>query len=204
MRFRPAGVIALVVTGLALVALVVIALGDGDHAPAAAPGPAQTFNAALHDELIAMYERYRSGHGGGPDLEGDDERTERLKEIISEYGWPTYTLVGEDGGTAAWTIAQQSDLDTPFQEKSLILLREAVAAGQASPGQLAALEDRVAVVKGEPQPYGTELRCSPNGPEPTGPIARDAGLDARRAAAGLQPMAVYRRAFGELCARGGA
>jgi hypothetical protein len=161
-----------------------------------APG----FDQALHDELVAMLERDQSGRTGGPDPEGDAARTERLKEILAEHGWPTYDLVGEDGEDAAWAIVQHSDQDPAFQREALELLREAVEAGQASPGNLAYLTDRVAVGAGEPQTYGTQVGCGPGGPEPATPLVDEAGIDVLRAEVGLDPWADYLAEMEGICA----
>ena len=168
----------------------------GTTSEARAPG----FDQALHDELTAMLERDQSGRTGGPDPEGDLARTERLKEILAEHGWPTYDLVGEDGEDAAWAIAQHSDQDPEFQREALELLREAVAAGQASPGNLAYLTDRIAVNAGEPQTYGTQVGCGEDGPEPATPLVDEAGIDALRAEVGLDPWADYLAEMATICA----
>jgi hypothetical protein len=203
------------VRALLLVAVVVLLAGcSGQSADRAAPastsGAATTessptttrppgFDQELHDELVAMLERDQSGRTGGPDAEGDAARTERLAEILDEHGWPTYDLVGEDGEEAAWAIAQHSDLDPAFQRRALELLRTAAAAGQASPGNLAYLEDRVAVAAGQPQTYGTQVGCAPEGPQPATPLADPAGVDGLRAAAGLEPLADYLAEMAEIC-----
>jgi hypothetical protein len=166
---------------------------------ASTPAPSPGFDQELHDELLAMLERDQSGRTGGPDAEGDAARTERLAEILDERGWPTYDLVGEDGEDAAWAIAQHSDLDPAFQRRALELLRTAVAAGQASPGNLAYLEDRVAVAAGQPQTYGTQVGCAPDGPQPATPLADPAAVDGLRATAGLEPLADYLAEMSEIC-----
>ncbi len=161
------------------------------------------FNQALHDELIAMADRDQAGRTGGSDSEGDAARTARLSEILDEFGWPTFDLVGEDGEDAAWVIAQHSDLDPEFQERALELLREAVEDGQASPGNLAYLEDRILVGRGDPQIYGTQIRCGPDGPMPATPIADEANVEERRIAADLQPLSEYYAELAVICAGGG-
>ncbi|MFW3170202.1 DUF6624 domain-containing protein [Geodermatophilus sp. CPCC 206100] len=168
--------------------------------PASGPPRSPLFDQALHDELLAMAERDQSGRTGGADLEGDDPRTTRLAAILDEHGWPTFDLVGEDGEDAAWLIAQHSDQDPALQRRALELLRPVVAAGQASPGNLAYLEDRVAVGAGRPQLYGTQVGCGPGGPAPATPIADEAAVDERRAAAGLEPLADYLAEMAEICA----
>src|SRR5690554_4548472 len=166
----------------------------GPEAPPPSTGP---FNQELHNELVAMLERDQAPDGGG---ESSQARTDRLEEIILEFGWPTIGLVGEDGEEAAWAIAQHSDLDPEFQRFALEQLRAAVEIGQASAGNLAYLDDRVATGADEPQTYGTQVRCGPDGPEPATPITDEAGLEQRRADAGLPPFSDYLAEMTALCA----
>lgn len=187
----------------------------GSGGPSASPAPAAPstadpstagpvrFDRALHDELMGMYRRDQRERRTGMVGEGDQVRTDRLEEILDEHGWPTISLVGEDGADAAWTIAQHADLDPAFQARALELLRAAAAAGEASPGNLAYLEDRVAVAQGRPQTYGTQIRCADGAAEPATPIEEPGGVEARRAAAGLEPLADYQREMDAICAQGG-
>jgi hypothetical protein len=209
--------------GAAMVALAVLALagcasaGPAPTAPPTAEPSAEAttaplpdeiashewptlFDQALHDELVAMLARDQAGRMGGDDPEGDRARTERLLEIVAQYGWPTIALVGKDGEDAAWAIAQHSDLDPVPQTTFLLWLQAAVDAGEASPGNLAYLADRVAVAAGDPQRYGTQMGCGPDGPEPATPIEDEAGLEQRRADAGLDPHADYVTEMTEICA----
>jgi hypothetical protein len=158
------------------------------------------FDQVVHDELIGMLDRDQAERTGGPVSEGDQARTDRLREIVEEHWWPTFDLVGEDGEDAAWAIAQHSDLDPEFQQLALEYLRVAVAADQASPGNLAYLEDRVAVARGEDQLYGTQVGCGPDGPVPATPIRDEASLEQRRADAGLDPYADYLAEMEPICA----
>ena len=126
-----------------------------------------------------MMERGPGGHGDF------NARQTRLAEIFDEHGWPGWQLVGEDGSTAAWLIVQHADLDVEFQRRGLGLLEEAVAAGDASPGDLAYLVDRVRVADGQPQVYGTQWTPDAAGEwQPRTPIEDEANVDARRAEAG--------------------
>lgn len=181
--------------------------GEGDDGASGSDGsagrssepttPARVEDPALRDELLAMMEQDQSQGSGG-----DSERVERLGEILDEHGWPTYDLVGERAEDAAWVIAQHADVDLAFQKRALRLLRAAVADDQASPGNLAYLEDRVAVAEGRPQTYGTQVDCSRQGPEPSTPIAKRGSVDRRRAAADLEPLRQYYRQMGKICERG--
>ena len=214
----PSAVTAVVLTFL----LVGCAASDAPDAPSVSPTVSETpasqadcpstapphdgaeFDQALHDELIAMFERDQAGRlGTAPDNEGDGTRTERLREIIAEHGWPTYDLVGEDGEDAAWTIAQHSDLDPDFQRCALEHLRIAVDAGQGSPGNLAYLEDRIAAAAGEPQRYGTQIGCGPDGPQPATPLLDAGRIDEVRASVGLPPYEEYLAEMAAVCAETG-
>jgi hypothetical protein len=131
----------------------------------------------------------------------DRENTARMKEILEERGWPGWSLVGEDGSTAAWALVQHADLDPAFQELALAYLMGAVEADDASLGDLAYLIDRVRVAKNLPQVYGTQIGPGPDGDiAPRTPIEDPDTVDARRAAAGLGTLVEYydeiREAFG--------
>ena len=173
-------------------------LPDGCPTPAD-PGPHE-YDEQLHDELMAMFERDQSGRTGGPDDEGDPARTERLREVLAERGWPGFDLVGEDGEDAAWTIAQHADLDPDLQRCALALLEIAVDAGQGSPGNLAYLSDRVAVGAGEKQRYGTQVGCGDDGtPRPATPLEEPGRVDELREEAGLPPYEEYLTEMEQLC-----
>lgn len=162
--------------------------------------PEVELNPELQAELVEMQAADQAERTGQVAGNGDRERTDRLAEIISEVGWPTRSLVGTDGATAAWVIAQHSDQDVAFQERALELMREAVQDYEADPTELAYLEDRVATNRGEPQTYGTQIGCV-GGEATPGPIADEDGVDERRAEAGLQPLADYLAELTEVCAQ---
>lgn len=164
------------------------------------PSTPVQFDQALHDELMAMFRRDQAGRTGGVDNEGDTARTERLKEIIEEYGWPTTDLVGKDGADAAWAIAQHSDLDPEFQGEALELIRAAAEDGQASWGNVAYLEDRVAAGAGKPQTYGTQIGCVRGRAKLATPLTEPERVDELRAEAGLEPLDDYLAELDEICA----
>jgi len=166
----------------------------------------------LDADQVALVEEAGQPHlaaelPGRPVEEWQDEaRTERLTEIIDEYGWPTRTLVGDDGATAAWLIAQHSDLDVDFQERALELMRAAVEDGEADPTELAYLEDRVALNSGRPQTYGTQIACVDGHAEPS-ELADPDRVEELREEVGLQPLDDYLAELEPACqeeASGGA
>lgn len=140
--------------------------------------PKGQHTARLPDDLAAEWERI------------DAENTRWLGEVLDARGWPGRTLVGEDGADASWLLAQHADRDPGRQREFLDALRGAVAQGEASPGNLAHLEDRVRVNAGQPQLYGTQFTVTGDDFGPC-PIEDPPRLDERRAGAGLEPFAAY-------------
>jgi Family of unknown function (DUF6624) len=154
----------------------------------------------LRRELLDMQEADQAERTGESDGAWDDTpRTERLAEIIDEHGWPGHDLVGEDGASAAWVIAQHSDLDVEFQRRALDLMREAVEEDDADPTELAYLEDRVALADGGPQVYGTQIGCVDGAAQPA-ELADPDRVDERRAEVGLPPLADYLAELADACA----
>ena len=124
--------------------------------------------------------------------ETDRVHNARMAEILDQFGWPGWRLVGGDGAFAAWVLIQHADLDLPLQKRGLELMQAAVDAAKADPSDLAYLIDRVRVAEGEPQIYGTQWGSDANGePEPRTPIEDEAMVDLRRAAVGLGTIEDY-------------
>ena len=120
----------------------------------------------------------------------DETHTARMKEIIGQYGWPGYNLVGQDGSQAAWVLVQHSG-DLEFQKRCLELLTEAASGDDASWGNVAYLTDRILVAKGKPQVYGTQFRPEQGQVVPF-PIENEEQVNQRRAEVGLPSLEEYR------------
>jgi hypothetical protein len=120
-----------------------------------------------------------------------DANAARLRAIIEEFGWPTESLVGEDGAKAAWRLAQHSINHPAFMRECRRLVGEASTRGAVPRWQFAYLDDRVRVYEGMPQRYGTQWRGSAQGLEPY-PIEDASKVDALRAELGLPPLAELR------------
>ncbi|MEK7216470.1 MAG: DUF6624 domain-containing protein, partial [Chloroflexota bacterium] len=115
--------------------------------------------------------------------------TARMRAYFDEFGWPGPELVGPAGADAAWLVAQHAVLDPPLQRRCLTLLEAAVRVGEGSVTQFAYLTDRIRVLAGRPQWYGTQHDWDESGSMSPLPI-QDAGrVDERRASAGLPTLA---------------
>jgi hypothetical protein len=127
-------------------------------------------------------------------LEADGENLPWLKGVVAEHGWPGASLVGTDGAHAAWLLAQHADADPAFQRHCLGLLAAAVEAGEATPVDQAFLTDRVLLAEGKQQEYGTQL-TSRGGKWVPNNLRDPDGVDQRREAAGMEPLAERLRRF---------
>ena len=108
-----------------------------------------------------------------------------LQAIAAAHGWPTAALVGEDGAEAAWPVAQHAIGLPDFQRACLETLR----VSDAPAWQAAYLEDRIRVLEGRPQLYGTQFDWDADGRMSPEPIEDPDRVDERRAAVDLPPLA---------------
>lgn len=166
--------------------------------------PSEAANPALRDELLALVEadqaeRFEAIEAAGS-LEGvpdsvrdalarrDSARTDRLREIVAEHGWPRAALVGTDGVAAAFLVLQHSP-DRVLMAVLLPEIERAYEAGEIAGQSVALLTDRVRLAAGLPQRYGTQMDVVDGEAvlRPTEP----GDLDARRAAMCMVPLDVY-------------
>jgi hypothetical protein len=119
----------------------------------------------------------------------------RVKKILDERGWLGEDIIGHYGNLALFLVIQHSNLKT--QEKYLPMMREAVKKGNASPGNLALLEDRVALRQGKRQIYGSQLeRDEVTGESYVLPLEDPDNVDKRRSGVGLEKLQDYLSNFG--------
>ena len=78
----------------------------------------------------------------------------QLKAIVDRFGWPTKSMVGARGASAAFLIAQHNEAYLP---EALRLMQE-VPRGEVQPSDMAMAEDRVLTRQGRPQRYGSQLK----------------------------------------------
>ncbi|WP_053842063.1 DUF6624 domain-containing protein [Xanthomonas graminis] len=163
---------------------------------------------SLRQELLARVEKDQAvrqkviAEGAGGSWEHtvpvDRDNTAWLKKVVMEKGWPTKSMVGEDGSKAAFLIAQHATLDPTFQEQVLAQMQAALAQKEADPADFALLKDRVLLHQGKPQRYGTQFGTDPDGTMFLDNTQDLDGLDARRQAMGLPPIADYKKALSDL------
>jgi hypothetical protein len=132
--------------------------------------------------------------GYAPEMERvHRENAERLAAIMDRHGWPGSSLAGEDGAEAAWSIAQHAISRPAFQRRCLELLQAAVEAGEAPSLHEAYLTDRIRFNERRPQVYGTIFDWDADGRMSPWDIEYPDGVEDRRAAVGLPPLAEHVR-----------
>jgi hypothetical protein len=90
-------------------------------------------------------------------------KSEDLKQVIAENGWPDAERFGEHAEAAAFMIVQHADYDPELQELCHTLLLERVHKNRARMGYLAFLTDRILCNFGKHQRFGTQIREVTNG-----------------------------------------
>lgn len=116
----------------------------------------------------------------------DAENTKFLKELISKYGWPTISQVGKDAARAAWLTVQHTP-DKEFRKECLELMKLA-GPSEVENQNLARTIDRVRILDGLPQYYGTSFTLTPEGAWAAKNIEDLNNVDTRRAAMGLTTL----------------
>ena len=159
-------------------------------------------------KLIAFMREAPAGETASPEMaeqrrelalevmEIDREATAYLKVVVDELGWPTRTMVGVDGASAAWILAQHADRDPEFQARALELMRPLGAQGEAAPDEFALLTDRVLLARGETQVYGKQFAPDEDGVRRPRPVEEPEGLNERRRSMGLDSIEKYARSLG--------
>ncbi|MFD2904529.1 DUF6624 domain-containing protein [Sphingobacterium anhuiense] len=113
-----------------------------------------------------------------------------VTKILDHDGWMGPQDIGMFASQGLFLVIQHANLAT--QEKYLPIVEEAEKNGKTFSSNLAILKDRIAVRKGQEQPYGsqgfTDKKTKKNF---IYPIMDINNLDKRRAAMGLPPMVEY-------------
>jgi hypothetical protein len=120
----------------------------------------------------------------------DKQNQKYVSKILDEHGWIDYKIIGFDASSALFLVVQHAD--SIFQEKYLPFLKQAVKEKKAFGHDLALLEDRVLIRRGQKQVYGSQIQCDSTGKNCwILPIEDERNVDKRRKEVGLQPLADY-------------
>jgi hypothetical protein len=114
--------------------------------------------------------------------------TARLKTMSTQRGgtWPTRSVVGAAGVHAVYLLTQS---DTGLARNVLHRMMEAGPA-ESPAADVATFEDRMRLVWGRKQIYGTQFRVGADGKVELSPMEDSSHADMRREDAGLPPFKV--------------
>ncbi|WP_158856434.1 DUF6624 domain-containing protein [Lunatibacter salilacus] len=115
---------------------------------------------ALRDKLVPSGQLFDGYHSEMEKLHL--RNADCLNQFIERIGYPTTDKVGEEASEAAWLVIQHAISLPAFMVKCRTLLEVAVLENKANPKNLAYLTDRIAVLSGEPQLYGTQFDWDEN------------------------------------------
>jgi len=81
----------------------------------------------------------------------------KAEKMFSQYGFPGFAQIGEQGSRNFWLIVQHCDKFPEFQKKVLLAMDKEVKGNNADPNNYAYLFDRVQVNAGQKQKFGTQV-----------------------------------------------
>ncbi|QDH78577.1 hypothetical protein FKX85_05840 [Echinicola soli] len=140
----------------------------------------------LRDKLVR---KGQLGKGYSEEMAALHNRNAKLlDEIMDRIGYPTSDKVGKRASEAAWLVIQHSIGQPGFMKRSAKLLESAVREDKADPINLAYLTDRIAVLEGKLQLYGTQFDWDENGEMSPSPIDDMVKVNGRRKSIGLKPL----------------
>jgi len=183
-------------------------LANRHEALVASNGPGT--DAGLRDQLLKMMAEDQDARGivnGKPKAkdtmmvasnlnEIDAALTAQLKDIVKAHGWPTIALVGYDASNGAVLILIHSR-DHAWQREMLPQLEAYADEGKIDGSQVAVAIDKELVSEGKLQRYGTQFK-SVDGGMAMYAVEDPGGLDAKRAAVFLPPLAAYKKMLSDI------
>jgi hypothetical protein len=126
----------------------------------------------------------------------DAKRTDELKQIVAEKGWPTIALVGIDASNGAMLVLTHTP-DHAWLEQLLPQLQQLADAGKIDASPFAMAVDKQLVAEGKLQRYGSQFMYI-GGKISMYAVEDPAHLDDRRAEALLPPISVYKQQMAEM------
>lgn len=125
----------------------------------------------------------------------DIENQKKLKEIISQHGFPTKKLVGKDGMEAVFHIIQHAGNDQEWQAARLQEVENAVKIGDMEMKNYVYLYDRIKLHANLPQRWGTQFSTVKKKENLVilHTVEDTENLDKRRKEVGLEPIDFYKK-----------
>lgn len=115
---------------------------------------------------------------------------QKVRLLLDTYGWPSKEIAGERGNLTICNVLQHAD--NAVREKYLPMMQQAVKDKKLEARFLVRAVDRIATEKGELQLYGGQMKYYAETKSfNVWPVHDPANIDKRRAAIGLEPIAIF-------------
>ncbi len=123
----------------------------------------------------------------------DRDNRQWLKAELETLDWFTISEFGADADNNAFLIVQHATDDPDFMRDIHARFERLLPQGEIAPDNYALLTDRLAVIDGLPQPYGSQFECVDGQQQLQTPLSdAEEIVDVRRAEVGLPTMSDYR------------
>jgi len=153
---------------------------------------------AIKKELGLIFERDQKTRTTRDSVEFmkfiDSTNLVRIEALLNIYGWLGRSFVGEQGNSTVFLVVQHSDLAT--QEKYFPMLKKSVEMGESRPSNMALMQDRILMRKGQKQIYGSQVVSGKEGKQEFYPIEDEKNVNVRRAQMGMTSLEEYAKHFG--------
>ncbi len=129
-------------------------------------------------------------NGGEIDSKIDRENLVTIVSLIEKCGMPTLKEVNQKQMSAIWLVFQHAD--NYHRKKYLSQLKKSAENGDLRKSQMALMEDRILMIDGKPQIYGSQIsQDRENGGWKIYDLANPETVDKRRAEIGMEPLSEY-------------
>lgn len=124
----------------------------------------------------------------------DDANQQFLKSILPTNGWFSKSDYSKEARQTAFLIVQHATNDPDLMKDAQKRMKEGVKTGDVNPSSYALLVDRLNLMDGKPQVYGSQMACL-NGQYVPSEIEDPEHVDERRAEMKLGPIKDYIKRF---------
>jgi hypothetical protein len=123
-------------------------------------------------------------------MDVDAANISRVKAILDQYGFPDANMIGRNGVSLMFFLAEHAEDDNALMSRVLELARPLMERGELSHQSYALMIDRQLVLQGKPQIYGSQTTMVDGHSVPS-PVDDPSHLEQRRAAMGMGSEADY-------------
>lgn len=121
----------------------------------------------------------------------DRDNADWMEGVLEDVYWFTIPEYGEEADNAAFLLVQHATHDPELMQEVLSRFETLTLERDIASDNYALLTDRIAVMNGQPQPYGSQWECAEGEYRPQTPLLDEANIDALRAQYNLPPLADY-------------